>query len=571
MKNYKPMVHDVISRDGMSLTIDRVFPAQVIFTLGGVQYDNPIDQFSKKAQVSFSKGATLTRGGEVIWPEPTKEVSQVTTPPPTEEPSQMTEETSQGQSGSHNTHARLSPSDSKRWSNCSASIAFEEANAHRVKKDDGSVYSNEGTEAHDWAADVLLGKIGFDDIPEKFRDPVRIYVEECRSLVEGAELQKLGSVLEDADLGFPVSELAFFVEEEVPLFYQKEQHGTADFLAIRSEGINVTHFYARDYKHGAGVLVDTEENTQLAIYVYSAITALQGAYEFPDDAEINMSVTQPRHREAETQKPWIMKLADLRTFCEDIEVSAEKARSVANTVREKIGAPGHDVSCDDLMEVAPDAVFAPKRGDNGACRWCKCAAFCTKLQDSDLEGLELPSMPAHEMLAAMPELDKEEAKEPTEARIALRSEALDSKGRLITDEYLVQVVGNKKAIVAFLNDAEEYLEGRLLDGEEIPGVKLVEGRMGNRTWANEEEAETFLKGQKLKQGDRFDMKLKSPSKIEAILKDKLKNTRTKNRFEALVTRSAGKKKLAIDADDREAVPSAVAAMPDMGAVDDFEV
>jgi hypothetical protein len=47
-------------------------------------------------------------------------------------------------------------------------------------------------------------------------------------------------------------------------------------------------------------------------------------------------------------------------------------------------------------------------------------------------------------------------------------------------------------------------------------MKVVMGREGNREWASEEEAETFLKGQGLKIEDRCDIKLKGPAKIEKI-------------------------------------------------------
>jgi hypothetical protein len=173
--------------------------------------------------------------------------------------------------------------------------------------------------------------------------------------------------------------------------------------------------------------------------------------------------------------------------------------------------------------------------------------------------MQLPLMAAEDMLEYMPDLDK---KLEPETRLAQNDEILGGQGRIITDEYLANVVARAKAIRTFLSDVEEYLEARLLAGEEIDGLKLVEGREGNREWADEVDAETFLKGQGLKIDERFDFKLKSPAKIEALLKPKLKaNKRTNTRFEQLITRSAAKKKLAVDADRRDAVPAAVNLMP----------
>jgi hypothetical protein len=176
-------------------------------------------------------------------------------------------------------------------------------------------------------------------------------------------------------------------------------------------------------------------------------------------------------------------------------------------------------------------------------------------------------MDATEMIASMPDLDKAEQKLPVEERIALVSESLGAQGVILTDEYLVRLVGRAKALRSYLSDVEEYLEARLLAGEEIEGVKLVDGREGNRAWSNAEQAETFLKGQGLTQDERCDIKLKSPAQVEKLLKEKLKTTRTKNRFEQLIVRSPSQKKLAIDSDPRPAKVSAVAMMPD----EDFEV
>lgn len=570
MNPYTPLPNDEFRKDAMTVRVLRVFPFEVAFENAQGLAQIPRADFDRMAAGAFRAGALLFRDGVQIWPAQTAapETAEPSQPLTTEIPTPMTTP-APIQSGSFNTHARLSPSDSKRWTSCLASIAFQEANAHRVK-DDSSSYADEGTEAHDWAAKVLVGEITFEQVPEPFRDPVGNYTKHCQSLLPDAARTQLDSCITENELGFEPPDHAFFVEEQIPLFYQEEQTGTTDFLAIAATDGIVSKVYGRDYKHGAGVLVTSQDNTQLAIYVYSAIHRLRATYKFPDTAEINLSVIQPRHREADTQTPWIITLADLRTFCEDIEYRAIQARTAAERVRVKIGATGKNVSCKEILEAAPGAKFAPSEGDGGACRWCKCKAFCEVRLAALTEGMETPAMDPAAMLAAMPELDKPSAKLPVEERVAMVSEILGSQGTMVTDEYLVTVIARAKGIRAWLSDVEEYMEGRLLAGEEVEGLKLVEGREGNRDWANEESADTFLKNQGLKQDDRYNYKLKSPAQIEKLIADKLKSTtRTKNRFEELITRSAGKKKLAIDTDKRDAVPATVALMPALD--DEFEV
>ena len=474
-------------------------------------------------------------------------------------------------SGSHNQHARLSPSDSKRWTSCLASIAFQEANDHRVRKDTSTRDSDFGTAAHDWAAKVLLKQITIEEVPVEFRESiVEPYVNHCMAQVSGAILLSVKECQEDAELGIDPPDHVFFVEEQLALWYQPEQPGTADFLGVMATNGVVDRFVGRDLKAGAGVLVTNQDNTQLACYVYSAIKLLEGVYSFGPETLIDLAVFQPRHREAHEQKPWILTLADLTKFCTwEIEHKAIAAREGANKIREKIGSPGRDVSCDEILEAAPILRFAPSEGDGGACRFCRCRAFCEKRLAALTEDMDLPDVSAFALLAEMPELHKEESKKPAGERMDMVTHKMGIG--TLDDAYLVNVFAKAKGIKKWLDDVEEYLESRVLGGENIPGLKIVEGGLGDRKWADENAADTFLKGQGLKEKERYDYKLLGPAPIEKLLKTNLKVKRTKSRFEALITRAPGKKKLALADDKRDAVAPPISMMPTLDAADDFEV
>ena len=455
-------------------------------------------------------------------------------------------------SGSHNTHARLAPSASHQWTQCTGSIAMLEANKHRVPKDDSSIYSNEGTEAHDHAANILLGKVATGDIPEKFQEHVGAYVDHCRSLADDAMVE---------------------IEVRVPLFYQASATGTCDYVAYTDERI-----FIRDLKYGAGVLVSSHENEQLAIYGLSWIREMQdaGLADFAPDTIIDIAVFQPRHREGADQKPWVLSLAELEVFCKDIDYAAIQASEGLRRVQEKLPCGSRDIAIAEILEAAPGVRFEPSDGDGGACRWCKAKGFCEARLNAAVSDIELPQLEMKELLAGMPDVTKEEKKlEPIERAESLMSRAATATGQLdftdgvLTDDYLVKLFKAKKAITTFLDDAAEHLEARLQAGAHIPGLKLVLGREGNRAWTDEEAADKLLaQSGKLKMEDRYKMSLISPTQAEAILKAKIESsTRFKNCFTALVERSPARPVLALEEDKRPAISSPVNDMP----VDDDEV
>ena len=181
---------------------------------------------------------------------------------------------------------------------------------------------------------------------------------------------------------------------------------------------------------------------------------------------------------------------------------------------------------------------------------------------------DIPVADVKGMLAAMPDLSREEKKLDPVERVSARLAAAGDIEHL-DDTFLVALYAAKKNLTAFLGDVEEYLESRALRGDYAAGTKLVMGREGNRAWRNEEEADTFLKGQRLKEKERYRFVLKSPTQVEEILKEKMeKSTRTKNRFLEMVERSPARQVLALESDKREAVGCAVSLMP---MEEDFEI
>lgn len=441
--------------------------------------------------------------------------------------------------GSDNTHARLSPSDASRWAHCTAAIGFEEEHRSELPKDDETIYNIEGTIAHDYAEKVLLGEMKLLEIPENgalttwkgkpfqlgadFRDAVAIYVQTCR-LIE-AETEGMEP----------------FVEARVPLHYQKDEKGTMDFAMVSEDRIRV-----RDYKHGAGIYVEVVENEQLAIYALSFAEWLQdeGFYDFDPDTEIEIGIVQPRHREWSSDHLWVLTLADLRAFCEDITAAVE-------IVREGL-----------------DTKFDPGK----ACKWCKAKAICEARLDFLANGL-----PAAEegdqarFLEEMPETDGDTAEDRLE----------ECFGGSIDPATLVKIFENKKGIITFLSDVEEYLEARATDGKPIPGTKLVMGREGNRKWVDEDSVKTMLRNQGFKKSEYVKESVVTITQAEKLLGDKVNVKKKKNpelspklarRFhEDLISRSPAKKVLALAGDHRPAVDADISDMPELPEIDEEDI
>lgn len=436
---------------------------------------------------------------------------------------------SDGASGSHNAHARLAPSASERWLHCTASVQ-----ACGDTRDEGSAYANEGTEAHDWAEKVLSGKTIIDEVPENFRPHVKFYTDHCQKLMLP---------------GFDV-----YIESKVPLFYSPSDSGTMDFAVVSDEVVRV-----RDLKYGAGVLVEAQDNPQLAIYALSLIRDLQesGLYSFGPATLVDIGIVQPRHHADVPIRLWAISLADLEEFCRQIEHAAIQIQEGTRRIAEwKAKNPDAEP---DLNEVAPALKFSPS---TEACRWCPIKGRCEARANWLTEPLNTEDRSGLDLLASLPDLSKEEKKAEPAVRI--------NRAGILDDATLVALYAKAKGIVQWLGDVEEYLEEQALRGNPLPGTKLVQGREGNRAWADEDAADAWLKNQRLKEDQRYDFKLKSPTKIEELLSDKLKTvTKTANAFAKLVTRSAAKPALALESDKRPAITAAIDSLPCVGEDDEI--
>lgn len=233
-------------------------------------------------------------------------------------------------SGSANKHARFSPSGSKRWLNCTASITKVDALKEEGKiplQSPSSPAAREGTGKHDLAEEWLRHLLLDDDKPEQeYCEQLAIYIDTCVEQAEGANV--------------------FEIEAKVPLFYTPDEYGTADFFSFNKEKNTI---YITDLKWGMHE-VEAEGNTQLAIYANSAINEiLEEGEDYDSGTAVEMTIVQPRIA-GDKVKTWRISVAELGFFCMPISDTVEKI--IAET----------------------GLVFAPSR-DN--CFFCEAKAFCS--------------------------------------------------------------------------------------------------------------------------------------------------------------------------------------------------
>lgn len=382
------------------------------------------------------------------------------------------------------THHKLGPSSSKRWTECTASIAYIEANTHRLPLS-GSVYADEGTKAHEYGELALTNRLDLRTLPDEFRQPVTDYVVAVRKLMT------------------PHSWVG--IERVVPLFYNAEDPeatGTVDAIVVQTAPALAVH--VRDYKHGAGVLVKSEFNKQLAIYAYSAVVDLEdaGLFSFLPATPVTIHAIQPRHHEW-VDVPWETTVGELREFC--LNEILPPARII--------------------LEDGPTVFVA----NEDTCRFCQAKGFCPERAKA------LQSLPNG--VNPLTEFEDISAPEVTE----------------LTDAQLLSIYRHQKAIIAFIGDVEKHLFELALAGKALEGTKLVTGREGNRKWADESTADSALAALGLGLTDRYNQTLKSVTTIEKILKEKGIDADTK----ALVTRSPGQPVLALASDKRPSIGSPV--------------
>lgn len=325
-------------------------------------------------------------------------------------------------------HAKkFSASSADRWVRCAGSV-----NAVEGIEQTTSIYAEEGTKAHEYAAQKLDWFIT-DHMVEK-KDQWDISLEDSVYLQKYTDYilhlyQEAGGIFNDSVnlLGKTKNNNSFlYIEQQLnyanlsPKDYDTKDDffGTADAI-IYDENTKTLHVV--DLKWGKGVRVDYEENYQLICYAIGAVNEYSWLYEIEN---VELHIVQPRMNNIGNVK---LTIAELQEYAEKFKQAIQAA-------------------------LQPDAKRTPH---DKACKFCPAKLTCPAL-------LEL-----------------------TKNAVISNFEKLE-----LSDDDYRYILDNSDLISNFIKSVEEKTYNKLVAGGSLEGYKLVQGR-STRKWT--EDAEEALK------------------------------------------------------------------------------
>ena len=397
-------------------------------------------------------------------------------------------------------HALLSASSASRWLVCTAAPRFEEGLPERT-----SEYAEEGRLAHAIAELKVLKKSTMMS--------TRTYNSRLKKLQKDPSYNPEMDKTTDLYLEY-ISELVMgydsaptvAVEVQVDFSaYVPEGFGTCDCCIIGGDTLSIV-----DYKHGKGVPVAAEGNPQMRLYALGALDRYApifgGAIK-----NVRMSIMQPR-LDPEPSTDTIT-VEELRAWGDSIKPIASKAFSGFGD-------------------------FVP--GDH--CRFCRGKARCRARANVNT-ALE-------DFAGCVPEgsltLEQKQSME------AATGSGVEAPG-LLTDEEIGDLLVRGKLLVQWYKDLEEYATTALLNGQTIPGWKLVPGR-SNRTFTDQDAAIQAVIAAGYDEALVYDRKPKTLSQLEELMGKK----EFKEKIGGFVVKPLGKPTL-VEASDKRAIYNPAAA------------
>lgn len=458
-------------------------------------------------------------------------------------------------------HAVKSPSSAKRWGGrqaCTASI-----NAQRdTPPSGGNAASWRGTCGHQMCEEMLLDEsidpqsylgrvMVFDGNRVPFWEDTQKPVDEALTEEVEAPVARYVVVADQSLIDECMSHVTYvrervaltggtlFVEQSVPIDHitgEMGATGSADVGLVygttvevidlklgrnRVDAFEVVVEAHEDIITGAYIPAEIEPNEQIGMYASGFMRKLGDQFEFRD---VILTISQPP---IQHMSQWSGTVAEM-----NVVIDRLRARST---------------ECD----TAP--VFRPTPPN---CHFCRASGNC-KAQTEMVASIALEGFGDEVQARQVPEME----------------------------------LGQAYALLPLVYDWAKAVEQRAFDalqaGKPVvraDGVayKLVEGRKGDRAWADPVEAEAALKKMRLKDDQLYTRKLISPASAEKLAKAPkarkgeepvppvLGPTQWK-RLQTLITQGDGKPAVALQTDPRPALPSMLSGFEDVPPADNSDL
>ena len=251
-------------------------------------------------------------------------------------------------------HSFLSASASLRWINCPPSARLCEEYADRPSESD----------CHELCAYKVEKALG-----RRVKDPTENLTYYSQEMEECAEGYCAFVMEQAAEAGKLCADPLVLVEQRLDYsrYVRIEgSFGTGDCVIVADGLLHII-----DYKHGLGVLVSAEQNSQLSCYALGALDLFDGIY---DTQRISLTIYQPRRENIST---YTMSREELLDWAETVLAPAAK--------------------------LAYEGKGEFKAGDH--CQFCKVKASCRKRAEYNLElaryDFEIPALLEDEEIAAI--------------------------------------------------------------------------------------------------------------------------------------------------------------------------
>lgn len=410
--------------------------------------------------------------------------------------------------GTPTQHAELSASSSSRWLNCTAAPRFEDNFPEET-----SEYAQEGTLAHQFSEiaaqynfNLITKRKKNSQIKKLQKDP--LYNAEMLTTSEIYAQYLFDKALTFEQKPYEALEVRVDFSDYVP-----EGFGTCDCIMIGGDTLHIT-----DYKHGKGVPVSAEGNSQMRLYALGALKKYSPIFG-SSIKKVSMAIVQPRITEDVSEET--LTVEQLIEWGQWVKPIAEKAYY-------------------GLGEFAAGSW----------CRFCKGKAVCKARAENytaleDFKGFDIEG-------------------KLSEADVICREQALSLGAEvpgILSDEEVGDLLIRGAELVQWYDDLKNYALGAILDGKVIPGWKVVEGK-SNRAFTDGDAAI-----EKLKDSGYAEESLYKPK--EALSLSNLEKLVGKKKFAELVgdliTKPHGKPTLAVESDKRAAYSPAAADFAEVKA------